>query len=623
MCGIAGIMMLNGEGVVRSDLQRMSNALAHRGPDGEGYWSSDDQSCAFAHRRLAILDIEQRADQPMVSPAGNITLVFNGEIYNFLEVRAELEAMGRSFHTESDTEVVLMAWTEWGEAMLPRFNGMWALAIHDHTTGELFLARDRFGVKPLLYSENSGRIAFASEMRALLVLPGVPDDLDHTAVKRALFDPFSLEASESTIYGAIKRLPAGHHLRISAKSRTLTRWWNTSEHLTKVPNNLDQAAERFWDQFRESVRIRMRSDVPIGTCLSGGLDSSAIVATMSNLAKDQMGDHERESKDWRHAFIASFPGMSNDETREARMAAAYADIDAPVILDCSEDEPLDDIDAVLDTLEDIFIGLPTAVWKTYRAVNDHGVRVTIDGHGADEIMGGYRQRGQALQFLLRNLFGNASGRHPALAGVNDVLKSLYLRRKKQYFIRDMKPPKAFPVAANGDRLPKHWGLVNRRLYGMVHATILPTLLRNFDRLSMAHSVEVRSPFLDWRLVTSVLSLPDAMKSNREHSKVIAREAMRGRMPEEIRTATRKIGFGSQMPEWLNGKLGQWAASQLAEPNAEYDALVDSVALRRRVQHLNARGGWDWEVAGRLWPYIHLRWLIARRDSQRVATAADA
>lgn len=623
MCGIAGLLMLNGERVARSDLKRLSDALAHRGPDGEGGWSSDDQSCRLAHRRLAILDVEERADQPMISGTGDTALVFNGEIYNFLEVRAELEAMGHSFHTESDTEVVLTAWAAWGEAMLPRFNGMWALAIYDRKTGELFLARDRFGVKPLLYSESSDCIAFASEMRALLSLPAVSNDLDPTAVKRVLFDPFSLEASESTIYASIKRIPAGHHLRISATKRTLTRWWNTSEHLAEVPDSLDRAATRFWDQFREAVRIRMRSDVPIGTCLSGGFDSSAIVATMADLARDQTGNHERESKDWRHAFIASFPGMSNDETREARMAAAYADIDAPVILDCSGDEPLDDIDAVLDTLEDIFIGLPTAVWKTYRAVNEHGVRVTIDGHGADEIMGGYRQGGQALQFLLRNLFGNASGRHPAIAGVNDVLKSLYLRSKKQYFLRDMTPPKAFPVAANNDRLPKHWGLVNRRLYGMVHATILPTLLRNFDRLSMAHSVEVRSPFLDWRLVTSVLALPDAMKSDQEYSKVIAREAMRGRMPEEIRAATRKIGFGSQMPEWLNGKLGQWAANQLAEPNAEYDALVDSEALRARVLALNTAGGWDWEVAGRLWPYIHLRWLIARREAQRLEVAAVA
>lgn len=618
MCGIAGIMMLNGGRVVLSDLNRMSDDLAHRGPDGEGIWSSSDQSCALAHRRLAILDVEERADQPMVSRAGDAALVFNGEIYNFLEVRAELEAMGHSFHTESDTEVVLTAWAAWGEAMLPRFNGMWALAIFDRKKRELFLARDRFGVKPLLYSESSERIAFASEMRALLNLPGVSDDLDQMAVKRVLFDPFSLEASESTIYGAIRRLPAGHHLRISSTSRTLTRWWNTSEHLAEVPHNIDEAATRFWDQFREAVRIRMRSDVPIGTCLSGGFDSSAIVATMANLAKDETVDHQRESRDWRHAFIASFPGMSNDETREARMAAAFAEIDAPVVLDCSGDEPLDDIDAVLDTLEDIFIGLPTAVWKTYRAVSNHGVRVTIDGHGADEIMGGYRQGGRALQFLLRNLFGNASGRHPALASLNDVLKALYLRFRKQYFLRDIRPPKAFPVAANKDRLPKHWGLVNRRLYGMVHATILPTLLRNFDRLSMAHSVEVRSPFLDWRLVTSVLALPDEMKSNREYSKVIAREAMRGRMPEEIRAATRKIGFGSQMPEWLNGKLGEWADKQLAGPNAEFDALVDSGALRRRVRELNAAGAWDWEVAGRLWPYIHLRWLIARREAQAAA-----
>lgn len=590
----------------------MADAVAHRGPDGDGFWLSDDGVCGLAHRRLAILDVDARSDQPMLSPDSRLALIFNGEVYNFLEVREELERLGHRFVTESDTEVVLAGWREWGEALLPRLNGMFAFALYDTETRELVLVRDRFGVKPLLFSQRNNRFAFGSETRALMVLPWVDRAVDEGVARRMMYDPFSVEASGASLFGGIERLPAGHLLRVSADGgRRLTRWWRSTDHLVRPPVTLDQAAERFWELFREAVRIRMRSDVPIGTCLSGGFDSSAIAATMGALAA--AGGGARQSEDWRHAFIASFPGMSNDETPEARLAANYAGIERPNVMDFSGDDPMDKLEEVLDALEDVFIGPVTAVWKTYRGVADAGVRVTLDGHGADEVMGGYRQGGQSLTFLLRNMFGNASGRSPALAGVNDALKAQFLRSKQVYFLRSVTPPPAPPNAFIHDQLPEDWGLLNRRLYGMVHATILPTLLRNFDRLSMAHGVEVRSPFLDWRLMTFVMSLPDGMKSNDRYSKLVAREAMRNRMPESIRDATRKVGFGSPLMEWMNGALGVWAEGVLARPTPAVEPLFDLPRLRARVRALNAAKAWTWDSAGRIWPYIHMTYNLQRLE----------
>ena len=610
MCGLAGIFNTDGRPVEQRALKAMTDAIAHRGPDGDGFWLSPDRGCGLGHRRLAIIDIDARADQPMLTPDGRHAMVFNGEIYNFLEVRAELEAKGHRFTTESDSEVLLASWREWGEAMLPRLNGMWAFAIYDVASRELFVARDRFGVKPLLYSWDGRRFAFGSENRALLALDGTDRTIDADIARRAVFDPFTIEGTDRTLYRGMHRLPAGHMLRVGPQGLRISRWWRTVDHLVAAPSSLAAAADEFWDRFQSAVKIRMRSDVPIGSCLSGGFDSSAIVATMRHIAEDPSLGHQRQSESWRHAFIASFPGMSNDETADGRLAASYAGIE-PTVLDFSQDRPAEHLEAVLDTMEDIFIGLPTAVWKTYRAVADGGIRVSIDGHGADEMMGGYRQGGRDLQFKLRNLLGNASGRAPFVSVVNDQIKVQFLRRNAYYFLRGVAAPRRFPTVMEQDTLPADWGLVNKRFYHMFHATVLPTLLRNFDRLSMAHSVEVRSPFLDWRVATFVLSLPDDMKNSAEYSKLVAREGMRGRMPESIRSAKRKVGFGSQMPEWLNGGLGAWMLDRLATPHDGFDALVDRPRLVERVKALNATQGWDWESAGRLWPYANLKWIMER------------
>jgi asparagine synthase (glutamine-hydrolysing) len=617
MCGIAGIVELGERPASESALKEMCRLLAHRGPDGSGYWFSPNRAAALGHRRLAILDLDPRSDQPMISADGRYVVVFNGEIYNFLELRAELIARGETFHTESDTEVLLAAWRVWGEGMLPRFNGMWALAIYDCETRALFLSRDRFGIKPLLYSFDGQRFVFASELSAIVSCGVVDSRLNLDVARRVLIDPFGIEGSEETLFASVRRLQAGHCMTVRQQGIKVRRWWSTLENLPEVPRSADDRVAKFAELFRDAVAIRMRSDVPIGTSLSGGFDSSAVLCTMAAIERDGMGP--RGATGWRHAFVASFPGLGNDERPFAEMAAKWAGV-SPTIIEIGQDDVLGDADQALQSLDDVYIGLPTAVWRLYREMRRKGVVVSLDGHGADEAMGAYSQAHQQLWFKLRNLMGWVVGTDSMLDGAIDFGRAVVLERKGQLFlrhgVRDM--PQRLPLLGDGDRLPGHWGGLNRRLYRMFHGTILPTILRNFDRLSMAHGIEVRMPFLDWRLVTYTMALPDKSKNRGGLTKVIARDAMKGKMPETIRVQRLKVGFNSPMPTWLNGALNPWVQAVLARRVPAFEELVDESALRAAVERLGATQAWGWHSAGRVWPYLHLKWLLGRLDEARAA-----
>lgn len=617
MCGIAGVITSGVQRVDREDLSRMARSIAHRGPDGEGIWVNDTQTAGLVHRRLAIIDVSERGHQPMASADGRYVIVYNGEVFNFLELRRELVANGSVFHSDSDTEVVVEAWRHWGQKMLLRFNGMWALAIYDRQSGEVFFARDRFGIKPLLIARAGDRLAFASEMRALLALPWVDASIQPAIAERLLFDPFSIEGSAQTLHRGISRLPAGHCAFWRDGQLRTERWWNTTEHLVDVPGTPQARVERFRELFLDAVTLRMRSDVPIGTCLSGGFDSSAIACAMAGVSAGQ-NPMERKAEDWRHAFIASFPGQSNDETPLALEAAAYAGV-TPHLLSFDQVDPLDQIERILEDLDDVYLGLTTAPWMIYRELRNARTLVSLDGHGADELMGAYRQDGQGAAFALRNQVARWSHDSRARRALIDKAKLGMLSWKGMNFLRrgHLNAPEELAIPSDDDVLPAHWGALNRRLYRMFHATVLPTILRNFDRISMAHGVEVRMPFMDWRLVTYVMSLPDEEKSNAEYSKFIARQAMAGAMPESIRSAKRKVGFNSPMPEWLNGeRMHRWVMELLDQRNDGFDAIVDTTRLREAVRRLQARQAWNWENTGRLWPYINLKWRMDRLSSPR-------
>src|SRR5262245_47710237 len=590
MCGIAGIVNLRGQPVEQSEIHKLTDQIAHRGPDGAGYWFSAQGHVALGHRRLAIIDPGPGGYQPMASADGRHVIVYNGEIYNFLELRRELEAAGEKFHSDSDTEVILAAWRNWREAMLTRFNGMWALAIFDTQSGEMFLARDRFGVKPLLYALTPERFVFASEHRALVQSKLIRTSVDADVARRQMLDAFGVEGSERTLSREIQRLQAGHFMWLRDGKRTIRRWWCTVDHLPKIPNTEAERVEQFGELFRSAVALRMRSDVPIGTCLSGGFDSTAVICEMAEHARAGMGP--RDSAAWRHAFVATFAGAANDERPMAEEAAKWAGV-APTIVEVGRDDATSEIDRILDDNDDVYISLPSAAWLVYRELAKHKVLVSLDGHGADELMGAYRQEGQSLAYYLRNSLARLSSGPASLARWVDTSRAMMMKGRGYYFLRGglSTIPPQFALAGENDALPPEWDVLNRRLYRMFHGTVLPTILRNFDRVSMAHGIEVRMPFMDWRLVTYTMALPGASKSSNSHTKWIARRAMQGRMPEDIRMGRRKIGFNSPMPEWLNGPLAEWTASLLEQKVPAFDELVDRAALQKSVSRLTSSKRW--------------------------------
>lgn len=610
VCGIAGMVNLNGDPVQPSEISQLTNLLAHRGPFGEGVWFSDDRTVAFGHRRLAIIDPTDGGYQPMRSKDGRYLIVFNGEIYNFLELRRELETQGARFRSQSDTEVILAAWRQWQEDMLPRFNGMWALAIYDTVTRDLFLARDRFGVKPLFYFSSPRRFVFASEQRALVRSRLFDPSLDPDIARRLIVDAFGIEGSERTLFREVRRLQSGHYMWMRQGRTEITRWWRTFDHLPDVPKTESERVERFRELFMDAVALRMRSDVPIGTCLSGGFDSSAVVCAMA--AHERAGLGPRDSASWRHAFVASFPGARNDERPQAEQAAAWAKV-TPTFVEIDETCALNDIDRILDDNDDVYIGLPTAVWLTYRELRRRNVTVSLDGHGADELMGAYLQDGASAAFRIRNSLAALTSRSRLAGRCADFLRATVLNFRGQFFLREglVRLPQPLDLVAADDDLPGDWGPLNRRLYGMFHCTVLPTILRNFDRLSMAHGIEVRMPFMDWRLVTYTMALPEADKSSGGYTKFIARQAMKDRMPESIRMSRRKVGFNSPMPEWLNGPLSDWTMSLLGRKVPAFAELVDEASLHREVQRLSGSKAWTWDTAGRIWPYLNLKWAMSR------------
>ena len=619
MCGIAGIVNVDGRPVEQGAIERLTRLLAHRGPDGDGHWFNAERNVAVGHRRLAIIDPGPGGYQPMLSADERYVIVYNGEIYNFLELRLELEALGTKFRTQSDTEVILAAWQRWQENMLLRFNGMWAIAIFDTRTRDLFLARDRFGIKPLLYAASSGRFVFASEQRALVNSGLISTSIDVEVAKRQTIDVFGIEGSERTLYRDVRRLSAGHLLWLRDGRWTIQRWWSTLDHLPLLPRTEAERVERFGELFRDAVALRMRSDVPIGTCLSGGFDSSAVICAMSAHEKAGMGP--RDSAAWRHAFIASFPGAANDERPMAEVAAAWAGV-APTIVEIGRQDALDELDRILAESDDIYITLPNAGWLLYRELRRQKVLVSLDGHGADELMGAYVQEGDAGGFFLRNLFARRMFDSRAAKRLIGLVRVATIKRRGYYFLRGGlgAVPAPLNLTAEHDNLPREWGGLNRRLYRMFHSTVLPTILRNFDRISMAHGIEVRMPFMDWRLVTYTMALPEVSKSSDGRTKMIARRAMERRMPEQIRMGRRKVGFNSPMPEWLNGPLADWTCALLNESVAAFSELVDEAALDSKVRQLTEAKTWDWEAVGRIWPYLNMKWAMARATGSHASVS---
>jgi len=602
MCGVAGFF--RSSSLTAQDLSLMTDALRHRGPDDQGTFHDPSTGTGLGHRRLSILDLSALGRQPMATPDRRLWIVFNGEIYNFVELRADLEERGHSFRTATDTEVVLAAYREWGEAAFRKFNGMWALAIYDAEQQQLLLCRDRFGVKPLYFHAHRGQVVFSSECKALWSIGDKLDlQWDTRGLRTALENSFELEASGQSLIGGVRSLLPGHLLKADGGEPVVRRWWNTLDEQVVVPRSADDKAARFLELFLDSCRIRMRSDVAIGTSLSGGLDSSSVVAALAHL--ERSGIHTtREASNWRKAFVHVFPGSSLDESAYAKVAAAAAGTDLAFV----EADPAlmaEELDAVILAHEGIYAGMQDSLWRIYRAQRAAGVVVTLDGHGADEMLGGYdhtlaaainrespwsrrfwqlaeaRQsiaghRGRGVMLALRS----ATLGRPALRRVGRRLGAqALLQRSASTSLLTPDALNLAPYTAVTTVPPAEWPALDQVLYSEFHETTLPRILKNFDLMSMAHGVEVRMPFMDYRLVQYVFSLRAEDKVAEGYTKHVARRAMKGLVPDAIRLRRDKIGFNSPVSQWLRGQLRPWVEEVLDDANGCV-GLVDTAGMRR-------------------------------------------
>ena len=589
MCGIAGIA--GGPPPDKVLLERMAATMWKRGPDGQGVWC--DGHAGLSVRRLMIIDLHERSNQPL--HLAQLHLVFNGEIYNYKELRDELHSLGHRFETEGDAEVLLHAWAEWRERSLDRVNGMFAFAIWDDGERTLTLATDPFGEKPLYYAERGGRLVFASEVKALLLDPEIDAAPEYGAVASFIARGAMPEAP-ITFFRGISRLPGAHVLRWRNGAVETERYWYPQP--VAVPERYEAAVDELRGILLDSIRLRLRSDVPVGTSLSGGIDSSTVVAFSSQLA----GDHRR------HAFTARFPGFERDEWRYAEAVAERAQVVEHHAVEPTAAEALHDLDQLVLDHEEPFGSLSIyAQWRVMAAARAAGVIVLLDGQGGDELFAGYAisagfairsgRPGSALRELVAAPRGaTALGRSLAMDALPDVARRAYWRRASTpYAHADTAARGATEWAtanASWIRSADHLG---RELRKQAFVTILPELLRYGDRSSMAHSVELRLPFLDRRLAEFAFSAPPDFLYRNGMTKRMLRDAGRGIVPEAILERRDKIAYEPPQSSWLTSlPFRERIADVLLDREARSRGLYNAASIEadlRRGTWRDPRGIW--------------------------------
>ena len=550
MCGIAGIYSVS-DGVSKESLEIMSKRLEHRGPDGCGIKIFD--KCGLVHRRLSIIDLSDNASQPMCNEDETIWLVFNGEIYNYPELRAILIERGHTFRSETDSEVIIHSYEEWGSGCTKKFNGMWAFALYDTKTGKLFCSRDRFGVKPFYYTYSNGDFFFASEIKALAALPDIGKKPCDEKLNEYLIGG-TLDTDEKTMFEGILQLrPATNMLINGTEDPVFEKYWSlkVSPAISFTDSKYDdeKAAAEFLDLLRDSVRLRLRSDVPVGTCLSGGLDSSTITVLINDIIRSE--------------------NVSSVGERQNTFSACYSDprFDESTFMDCVIDasgvsahktypkpeEILSDIERLIYVQDEPFNSLSTySQYRVMKLAGDH-VKVILDGQGADEQLAGYLGY-QAAYIkclkrspvrMLSEIFGSI--RHHGLFFLNAIIQ-LNLRKKRRSFIR-----------SDAKAMNRYGGTLDEVLQNEILNSNLQALLHYEDRNSMAFSIESRVPFLDYRFAEYTASLPLNQKIRCGVTKYVLRNAIRGIVPEKIRSRMDKMGFVTPEEVWMGDNLYEFAS----------------------------------------------------------------
>lgn len=581
MCGIVGVLSTEvGQCIDPNLVVRMRDTMTHRGPDGAGIWLSADRHLALGHRRLSILDLSTAASQPMVDSSGRVGLVFNGEIYNHAEIRRELQSSGvgpwRTDH--SDTEVILHAYLTWGIGCLERFRGMFGLGIWDGRTRDLWLARDRRGVKPVYWSRNGGRISFASEIKALLADPCQQRAIDHTALYHYL--SFLATPAPQTLFRGIRKLPAGGLLHVSRDGRITERqWYDLKDRVRPAEERSEsEVALRLLAELRTAVQLRKMSDVPVGVFLSGGIDSSTNAALFSE------GESTRVK-----SFCIGYSGSETyaNETHFARAMAERVGAEHHERI-LTIDDLIDFVPRMIE-LQDEPIADPVCVPVYYvsKLARDHGVIVAQVGEGSDELFWGYsswkaysqlyrwnelpvpralkrlalagtRAMGWGMSAQWELLRRGASGEPIFWSGAEafreaekQALLGPALRKELAgYSSWDVIRPMYLDFrASNIEQAHVQW-----MAYVDLHLRLPELLLMRVDKMGMGASIEGRVPFLDHQFVEYAMGIPAAMKTAGGESKHILKRAVRGLIPDSIIDRP-KQGFGAPVHEWFRQRLG--------------------------------------------------------------------
>lgn len=598
MCGIAGIFHPDvPKPVDPGRVRAMSDVLAHRGPDGSGVWTAP--GVGLGHRRLSIIDLEGGA-QPMLTPDESIAISFNGEIYNFQEVRGELADKGHGFHSNSDTEVILAAWRQWGPECLTRLHGMFAFALYDGGKDALFLARDRLGVKPLFYSELSdGALIFASELKGLLAHPRLRRAPSAHAVED--FMALGYIPDDASIIEGVKKLPAGHYLLVRRGSPVPrpVQWWDV-DFSNPVSTPAKALEEEMVDRLRAAVRSRMIADVPLGAFLSGGVDSSAVVAFMAEASRSAV-----------ETCSIGFDEAGHDETRYAQMVADRFATNHRTRIVAADDFGL--IDTLADAFEEPFAD--ASALATYRVseLAREKVTVALSGDGADEAFAGYRRhRFFMAEEKLRGLFPAPLRR--GVARLGDLYPKLdwapqFLRAKTtlqalgrtaeesyadavgvtSHTIRTGIYTASFRQALSGHRAEDRYiramasapasDPLSRAQYADLKIWLPGDILTKVDRTSMAVSLEAREPLLDHRLIEFAARVPAGLRLNGGTGKYLMKRALEGQLPDEI-LYRKKMGFVTPVSAWFRGPLAGAAAAIAHSPALSELGWFDQAAIGR-------------------------------------------
>ncbi len=605
MCGISGIVNLKDRTIERAEVVAMMDAMRHRGPDDEGVYLDDAVGLGFV--RLSVIDLSQGGHQPMFSTDRRYAMIYNGEIYNYLELRQELIEADYVFETQTDTEVLLNAYLHWGEEMLDRLNGMWAFVIYDRQSQSLFAARDRYGIKPFYYCIENDRLIFASEIPPILKVRCHKAEVEEKVVLDFLLFNRT-DQTNDTFFKGIRRLAHGHKMQIvpndhGSKKVSIEKWYDLRDNLQEPFE--DPTAYR--DMLTSSLQLRLRSDVPLGVCLSGGLDSSSITSGL--LSQFEMQD------------LSTFSAIYEREVAcdESKFIKQYAgDLKNMYFITPDAHGLKEDIsEFVAAHAEPIASTSPYAQFKVMKLASEH-VTVTLDGQGADEQLAGYHYFfGYYFKSLLsRAKLGRLSSElyhyfnhHRSALGIKSFLffllpaslRSQLRALEKGYIDRDFY-----------ERHRDIDGAINGVLYGS--GSLQDALLNHFeyklehllkweDRNSMWYSMEARVPFLDHRLVERTLTLPDEDIIYRGHTKHILREAMKGIMPETIRLRMDKIGFGTPQDEWFRGAIFRdYIEALICSDSFRSRGLMDMEKVKTIYRHHLARKG---NYGNEIWKWIHL------------------